>query len=661
MNKLIKLCYQSILFRVKSPNSLKIRFDFAAITGLMNKKGGCKLFSNSKFNVTLRHYLFKTLCLLFIAGLGPKPGMLIAGEYNLTIDEKAINVVGQTQKAYLADDSLPAPTLHWREGELVTLNVTNRLKETTSLHWHGIILPYEMDGVPGISFSGIKPGETFTYRFPVNQSGTYWYHGHSGMQEQMGLYGALIIDPAEQAHQVDRDIVIILSDWPQADPHRTMARLKKQSDYYNFQKRTVPTFFQDIQNKGFSATLSDRWDWGWMRMDPTDLADVNGSTYRFLINGQTPETNWTALFKPGEKIRLRFINASAMTYFDVRIPHLKMRVIEADGQAVVPVDVDEFRIAVAETYNVLVEPQSDQAYTVFAEAMDRSGYARATLTPHKALQAQVPALRAMTLLTLADMGGEHGEHKGHKDNQQSADADELSEGHGSHPAETPTAEKIDEHAGHHRESMPHEQTQTSDHQEPDKADATEQNHDRHQTETPLSENADEHAGHQMNAHLQPMNHQQHQQPEAFLSTDVLKYEHLKAVAPAPEGGEPDREITLRLTGNMYRYIWSFDDIAYKDAEPIKVRFGERIRFKYINETMMNHPIHIHGLWQYLINGQGNYKPKKHVINVKPGETVEVDVIADAVGDWAFHCHLLYHMDTGMFRKLTVERAEHQVP
>jgi len=562
----------------------------------------------------LRHYLFKTLCLLFIAGLGPKPGVLIAGEYNLTIDEKAINVIGQTQKAYLADDSLPAPTLHWREGELVTFNVTNRLKETTSLHWHGIILPYEMDGVPGISFSGIKPGETFTYRIPVKQSGTYWYHGHSGMQEQMGLYGALIVDPAEEPHPVDRDIVIILSDWPQADPHRTMARLKKQSDYYNFQKRTVPTFFQDIQNKGLSATLSDRWDWGWMRMDPTDLADVNGSTYRFLINGQTPETNWTALFKPGEKIRLRFINASAMTYFDVRIPHLKMRVIEADGQAVVPVDVDEFRIAVAETYNVLVEPQSDQAYTVFAEAMDRSGYARATLTPNRALQAQVPALRPMTLLTLADMGGEHGEHKGHKDHQLPADADELSEGHGSHPAETPAAEKTDEHAGH-----------------------------------------------QMDAHLQPMNHSQHQQPEPILSTDVLKYEHLKAVAPNPEGGEPDREITLRLTGNMYRYIWSFDDIAYKDAEPIKVRFGERIRFKYVNETMMNHPIHIHGLWQYLVNGQGNFKPKKHVINVKPGETVEVDVIADAVGDWAFHCHLLYHMDTGMFRKLTVERAEPQIP
>ncbi|MCD2449691.1 copper resistance system multicopper oxidase [Methylicorpusculum oleiharenae] len=611
-------------------------------------------------NAIPRHYLFKTLCMLFIAGLGPKPGVLIAGEYNLAIDEKAINVIGQTQKAYLADDSLPAPTLRWREGELITLNVTNRLKETTSLHWHGIILPYEMDGVPGISFSGIKPGETFTYRFPVNQSGTYWYHGHSGMQEQMGLYGALIIDPAEEPHPVDRDIVIILSDWPQADPHRTMARLKKQSDYYNFQKRTVPTFFQDIQNNGLSATLSDRWDWGWMRMDPTDLADVNGSTYRFLINGQTPETNWTALFKPGEKIRLRFINASAMTYFDVRIPHLKMRVIEADGQAVVPVDVDEFRIAVAETYNVLVEPQSDQAYTVFAEAMDRSGYARATLTPHKALQAEVPALRPMTLLTLADMGGEHGEHAGHKDYQQSVDADELSEGHGSHQAETAAAEKTDEHAGHNRESMPHEQTQTSDHQEPVNGNASEQNHERHQTETPLSENADEHAGHQMNVHLQPMN-QQHQQPEAILSTDVLKYEHLKAVAPNPEGGEPDREITLRLTGNMYRYIWSFDDIAYKDAEPIKVRFGERIRFKYVNETMMNHPIHIHGLWQYLVNGQGNYKPKKHVINVKPGETVEVDVIADAVGDWAFHCHLLYHMDTGMFRKLTVEQAEDRVP
>lgn len=522
----------------------------------------------------------------------------IADTYPLSIGEKSINLLGKSQQAVLANGTLPAPTLHWHEGELVTLQVTNHLKEHTSLHWHGIILPYQMDGVPGISFDGIAPGETFTYQFKVQQHGTYWYHGHSGMQEQMGLYGALIIDPPHEHNPVERDYVILLSDWPEADPHRTLARLKKQSDYYNFQKRTLFDVVRDIRQLGFANTMADRLAWGEMRMDPTDLADVTGANYRFLVNGHTPEMDWTALFAAGDKVRLRFINASAMTHFDIRIPGLKMRVTAADGQAVKPVEVDEFRIAVAETYDVLVEPQSDQAYSIFAEAMDRSGYASATLTPRSELKAAIPALRPLTLLTLNEMGAMHGTHGTH----DSAD----------NTGTAPEQHSVD-HAGHN----------------PAMAD-------------------NPHA-----AHL-------HQMPMADIeSYPTLSYHQLSAAEPNTDWAPPDREITLRLTGNMKRYIWSFDDIKYADAEPIKVRYGEHIRFHYVNETMMNHPIHLHGLWQYLDNGKGPFNPKKHVINVKPGETVNVDVFADAEGEWAFHCHLLYHMDTGMFRKFVVEKTGRQ--
>ncbi|AMK78431.1 MULTISPECIES: copper resistance system multicopper oxidase [Methylomonas] len=538
------------------------------------------------------------------------PGITQADVYRLSISEKSINLIGETQPAVLADEALPAPTLHWREGEEVTLHVTNLLNEPTSIHWHGIILPYQMDGVPGISFDGIEPGQTFTYQFKVKQSGTYWYHGHSGMQEQQGLFGALIIAPQQEQQTVDRDYVVMLSDWPRADPERTMARLKKQSDYYNFQKRTVGNFFADIRRLGFWETVSDRLAWGEMRMEPTDLADVTGANYRFLINGQTAEAKPLYLFKPGEKLRLRFINASAMTHFDVRLPGLKMTVIAADGQPVEPVDVEEFRIAVAETYDVLVQPQTEQAYSIFAEAMDRSGYANATLTPRAGLQAALPAMRPMTLLTLAEMGGEHAGHAAHQAPVLPPVGAENSHAHTEHSAAPdPT---MTEHAGH-----------------------------QHATAETL---AIEHAGHDT--------------PRAD-TAKPLSYSQLIAEQPNHAlMGPPDREITLRLTGNMQRYIWSFDDTKYADAEPIRVKFGERIRFTYVNETMMNHPIHIHGLWQYLDNGNGMYNPKKHVINVKPGQTVSVDVPADAEGEWAFHCHLLYHMDTGMFRKLIVERAEH---
>jgi len=530
------------------------------------------------FMADLRAFIVGMTKMVFFASCLLASVSVLADEYHLVVGQQGIDLIGEPQRAIVANGRLPAPTLHWHEGEQVTLTVSNTLNEPTSIHWHGIVLPYEMDGVPGISFEGIAPGQSFTYRFRLQQSGSYWYHGHSGMQEQEGLFGAIIIDPAEQAIEADRDYVVLLSDWPRTDPHRSLVRLKAQSDYYNFQKRTVFDFFSDIERMGFWPALSERWAWGAMRMEQTDLSDITGANYRYLINGQTSEQSPHFSFKPGERVRLRFINASAMTHFDVRIPGLTMRVVAADGQSVQPVDTEEFRIAVAETYDVLVEPDHEQAYAIFAETLDRSGYAHASLTPHDDWRAEIPPQRAMTALTMADMGASHGAHV---------------------LTQAPASDAAMEHHGHH--------------------------------------------GHEM-----PMT-------IAAVASPVLSYSQLQALEPN-HGlmGAPDREITLRLTGNMHRYIWSFDDVKYHDAEPIRAKLGERVRFHYVNETMMNHPIHIHGLWQYLDTGKGMYNPKKHVINVKPGQTVSVDVPMDAPGRWAFHCHLLYHMDTGMFRALIVE-------
>lgn len=506
----------------------------------------------------------------------------LANEYSIHVGQQSLQLMDKPQQAIVANAHFPAPTLHWREGEDVTIKVTNTLQEPTSIHWHGIVLPYQMDGVPGISFDGIAPGETFTYHFRLQQSGTYWYHGHSGLQEQIGLLGAIVIAPEQETIKADRDYTVLLSDWPQADPHRSMVRLKAQSDYYNFQKRTLGDFFTDIERQGWSATLADRLLWGEMRMEPTDLSDITAANYRYLINGHTTAKPEQFMFNKGETARLRFINASAMTHFDVRIPGLKMRVVAADGQRVEPVDVEEFRIAVAETYDVLVKPDHEQAYAVFAETLDRSGYAYANLTPRKDLISEIPSLRPMTLLNVADMGGAHGDHA-------ISVATEKQSVRGS----------IGDHARHQSHQM-----------------ITTQAHDS--------------------------------------ASGQLTYSQLQSIEPNHAlMAEPDREITLRLTGNMNRYIWSFDDTKYSDAEPIRVKSGERVRFHYVNQTMMNHPIHIHGLWQYLDNGKGMSNPKKHVVNVKPGETVTVDVPMDAIGTWAFHCHLLYHMDTGMFRKLIV--------
>ena len=553
---------------------------------------------------------------VFLAGAWGLTSLAYGGEYGLVIEKKAINLTGRDQLVPTINGSVPGPVLRWREGEDATIRVTNRLDEPTSLHWHGIILPASMDGVPGISFDAIAPGATFTYRFPVKQSGTYWYHSHSAFQEQAGMYAPIIIEPARREnYRYDRDYIVMLSDWTDEDPHTVYAKLKKQSGYYNFNKRTAFDFYRDVADKGWGATISDRLEWGRMRMDPTDIADVTGYTYTFLINGKPPAANYTALYKTGERVRLRFINGSAMTYFDVRIPGLKMTVVQADGQDVQPVAVDEFRIAVAETYDVIVEPESDRAYTLFAEAMDRSGYARGTLAPREGLSAPIPEMRPRPLLTMADMGMAHG------------------------PMSGPRAGGMD-HGGHMdgKHGMGHAAT--------DKANEM----------TAFVHGPDDHGP--GNAMIATMPTNRLSEPGIGLETTdrrVLVYTDLRNSKPGYDLRKPFREIELHLTGNMQRFIWSFDGKKHSEAEPIRLRYGERVRFTFVNDTMMNHPLHLHGMWSDLDNGAGAYKPRKHVINAKPAERLSFEVTADALGEWAFHCHLLYHMEAGMFRKVVVTR------
>ncbi|MDP8916078.1 MAG: copper resistance system multicopper oxidase, partial [Pseudomonadota bacterium] len=381
-----------------------------------------------------------------VTALTALPALALAGEYALVIDEQVVNITGKPVKRITVNGTIPGPALRFKEGEEVVVRVTNRLKENTSVHWHGLILPPEQDGVPGFNgFPGIKPGQTYTYRFPIQQSGTYWYHAHSATQEQSGHYGPLIIEPAAQpVVPADREHTVLLSDFTEEDPEEIISNLKVDPGFYNFSKRTVPDFFRDARKFGFRAAWRDRKAWGRMRMDPTDIADV--ANYHFLVNGKPAAKNETFLFRPGERVKLRFINASAMTFFDVRIPGLKMTVVAADGRAVEPVAVDEFRFAVSETYDVIVEPATEQAFTVFAESIDRTGYARATLAPREGMTAPVPAMRPRALLTMAEMGhnmsrmgGMDHAAMGHGSASASAGVDHTAMGHGSAAGQTATA------------------------------------------------------------------------------------------------------------------------------------------------------------------------------------------------------------------------------
>ncbi|EZP30340.1 copper resistance system multicopper oxidase [Pseudomonas sp. RIT288] len=526
---------------------------------------------------------------------------LSGSEFELFIGETPVNLTGSPRTALTINGSLPGPLLRWREGDTVTLRVRNRLKDSTSIHWHGILLPANMDGVPGLSFHGIEPGGVYVYQFKVRQHGTYWYHSHSGLQEQAGVYGPLVIDAKEpEPFQYDRDYVVMLSDWTDEDPASLMKTLKKQSDYYNYQKRTVGNFIDDVSDKGWGATVADRTMWAQMKMNPTDIADVSGATYTFLINGHTPDSNWTGLFRPGEKLRLRLINGSAMTYFDVRIPGLKMTVVAADGLHVKPVSVDELRIAVAETYDVIVEPAAD-AYTLFAQTMDRSGYARATLATRAGLVAPVPALDPRPLVTMDDMGMGGMDH-GSMDMSNMADMDHSAMGPmQSHPASEQDNPLVDMQA---------------------------------MSTAPKLD--DPGLGLRNNGRR------------------VLTYADLRSTFEDPDGRDPGRTIELHLTGHMEKFAWSFNGIKFSDAEPLRLKYGERIRLVLVNDTMMTHPIHLHGMWSDLEDENGNFQVRKHTIDMPPGTRRSYRVTADALGRWAYHCHLLYHMETGMFREVRVE-------
>jgi CopA family copper-resistance protein len=540
------------------------------------------------------------------------PGVISGTDIELAIAELPVNFTGRARVARAINGSVPGPLLRFREGDEVRIRVANRMAVPTSIHWHGIILPAAMDGAPGFSFTGIDPGEVFEYRFRLRQSGTYWYHSHSGFQEQSGVYGPLVIAPRDPAAiSAERDHVVMLSDWSDEDPVAILRKLKKQADYYNRQQRTVGDFLRDAREQGLGAAFAESRAWGQMRMNRTDLADVSGVTYTYLMNGVTPAGNWTGLYGRGERVRLRFINAGAMTIFDVRIPGLDLTVVATDGQEVHPVTVEEFRIAPGETCDVIVTPADESAYTIFAQSADRSGYARGTLAPRLGLSAPVPEPDRRVLLTMADMG--HGgmtggsEHAGHAGHDRSASSGFAVLPNGITHAPEEFGPAVDMRTG-----------------------------------TPTARLDDPGVGLRNNGRR------------------VLTYADLASVFPDPDGREPGRSIELHLTGHMDRYLWSFNGVGFMDAAPLRFNYGERLRIVLVNDGMMEHPIHLHGMWSDLEDEQGRFKLRKHTISVKPGHLNSFRVTADALGRWPFHCHLMLHMENSMMLAVIVdEEGRHE--
>jgi FtsP/CotA-like multicopper oxidase with cupredoxin domain len=515
----------------------------------------------------------KLILTLILLCLSP---VAFAKTYDLEIKKQNVFITGKAIESITVNGQIPAPTLHFTEGEDVEIRVKNSMDESSSIHWHGILLDGEMDGVPGLNgFHGIDPHTTFTYKFKIRQAGTYWYHSHSNLQEQLGVYGSIVIDPKKAIEKVDRDYVVLFSDFTEENPNTIINNLKIDSGYYNYNKRTVVTFFKDVKKKGFLTTLKDYMSWGNMRMDPTDLADV--TKYHFLTNGKTAEQNWTGIFKKGEKVKLRFINASAMTIYDVAIPGLKLKVVEADGQPIKPVIVDEFRFGVAETYDIIVEPQEDKAYTIMAQSLDRTGYARGTLATKDGMKGKIPEMRPRTILTMADMGMHH--DMNHSDMSEMNMADMKS---GWSNAGTPDGNR------------------------------------------------------------------------------ALKYSDLISLHPQKDLRQPTKELEFRFGGTMNRYIWTIN--GEKFPEPTHINFGERVRLKFVNDTMMAHPIHLHGMFMQLESvgfdkGQNmKWMPSKHTVIVPPAQTVTLLLTADEAGEWAFHCHLLYHMANGMMTSVSVDKV-----
>lgn len=605
----------------------------------------------------------------------------IQNRYDLTVGYSPFHIDGRRGTATAINGSVPGPLVHLREGDDIIIRVTNNLmdSEHSSIHWHGILVPYQMDGVPGVSFAGINPGDTYEYSFPVKQAGTYWYHSHSRFQEQTGAYGPLIIDPKDgEPFDYDRDYPIVFSDWSFEDPETIYRHLNLMGDYYNFQQQTVWEFLEHARDQGLRKALSDRMAWSQMRMSPVDLADVTGYTYTYLLNGHSPNMNWTALFKPGETIRLRFINASTMSNFDVRIPGLDMEVVMADGKWVRPVRVHEFRMGVAETYDVLVRPRKEQAFTIFAESLDRSGFTRGTLTPHPELQAAVPKLRPRPVRGMEDMGMDHGSHTMDQTSSLKGVESKNSE-HGNHNEEMDShgLAHADAHNGHPSESN----GQPSNTGEPHEGGAM---NNMHGTHSMTQDNASQDPGHATDRGSPSQSRAPHipgNGPEPFTPPDrsnvamvttspkyrldepgvglgkdgwrVLTYGDLVSTEPQPYSETVDREMTINITANMERYMFSFDGKKFSEHDgPYLFRYNERLRLYLVNHTMMEHPIHLHGMWMQLENGASKL-PFKHTVLIKPGEVMSLLITPIEKGDWGFHCHLLYHMEAGMFQFMRV--------
>lgn len=686
----------------------------------------------TKINYSRRHFVTGIAAGGVLGGLGllsnatartvqqSSPGMLSGTQFDLKIGVSAVNFTGRPGLATTINGRVPGPVLRWREGEPLTLRVHNSLSEPTSIHWHGIILPPEMDGVPGISFRGIEPGETFTYRFTPQQSGTYWYHSHSGFQEQLGHYGSIVIEPREpEPYSYQRDYVVVLSDWTDENPDRVFSKLKKHEGYYNYSQLTMADFMRQVREEGFEQAFAFRSMWDRMRMNPRDLADVSAATYTFLMNGTPPDGNWTGLFRTGEKIRLRLVNAAAMTYFDLRIPGLRMTVVAADGLNVHPVSVEELRIGVAETYDVIVEPDQERAYTIYAQSADRSGFARGSLAPRIGMSAPVPEPDPVPTLTMADMGmshGMHGQEQGAMNHGKATSGKAMREtmnhaGMGQtgkdvtamNHAEMASSAKMKEnpdhagktqggrkgsamnHTGKMSGSMEHSAPPTgkqpgmstnSDHAEmrQDSHKAQSMNHGKmthrraslpsHAHRTPpgaggglvrVARHPAEEFGPAVDMRAELVSNRL-DDPGVGLRDNgrrVLTYADLKSLQEPVDRRPPGRTIELHLTGNMERYMWSFDGVRFSEAEPIRLRHGEMVRLRLVNDTMMEHPIHLHGLWSDIETPAGEFLVRKHTVSVKPGQMVSFRVLADALGEWAFHCHLIYHMKAGMFRKVVV--------
>ena len=511
--------------------------------------------------------------------------ILTGNEFDLYVSEKMITVNGKSSMATLINDSLPAPTLKMQEGDTVTIRVHNQLNESTSIHWHGLLVPFEMDGVPGISFDGIPAGSTFTYKFKLTQSGTYWYHSHTGFQEQTGMRGAIVIEPkGRERYPIEEDHVILLSDWTHRDPHNLLKLLKQRADFDNYHLPDFKKLLSDIAATDLEAAYDKRKMWNQMRMMPTDFTDLSGeTTFTYLMNGKTTAANWSQLVKAGQPVKLRFINGSAQTIFDVRIPGLKMKVVATDGIDVAPVDVDDFRIGVAETYDVIVTPTRD-AHTIFAQNIDRTGFVATTLATKRGARAAIPAMDDVEWLTMSDMMGAMGAN-----------------GYDARHAKTEYDFKTDMRVDSPRMNLDDPGINLRD-----------------------------------------------------INRKVLTYNQLHSVGDEimAEQRKPTREIEIHLTGNMERYIWALDGIMFKDAPPVNIKPGERVRITLVNDTMMNHPMHLHGMWSDLRTPDGDFQVRKHTIMVQPAQKISFDVTGEA-GRWAWHCHLLYHMEAGMFREVAV--------